>query len=67
MTTPTVASIRASLGEGTDGESIRRLARLTQAEPPEGAVVLAEICGAASPRRHSQPDTTTPQRGKGRT
>lgn len=45
MTTPTVASIRASLGEGADGESVRRLARLSEAEPPEGAVVLAEICG----------------------
>ena len=47
MTTPTVASIRASLGEGSDGESIRRLARLTKAEPPAGAVVLAEIGGEA--------------------
>ncbi len=45
MTTPTVASIRASLGEGLDGESIRRLAKISEAEPPEGAVVLAEICG----------------------
>ena len=45
MTTPTVASIRASLGEGRDGDSIRRLARLSDAEPPEGAVVLAEVCG----------------------
>jgi hypothetical protein len=33
MTTPTVASIRASLGEGSDGESIRRLARLAEADP----------------------------------
>jgi hypothetical protein len=30
MTTPTVASIRASLGEGIDGESIRRLARMSE-------------------------------------
>jgi hypothetical protein len=45
MTTPTVASIRASLGEGRDGDLIRRLARLSDAEPPEGAVVLAEVCG----------------------
>lgn len=45
MTTPTVASIRASLGEGHDGDSIRRLAQLSDAEPPEGAVALAEVCG----------------------
>ncbi|HEX3689518.1 MAG TPA: hypothetical protein VHV28_07470 [Solirubrobacteraceae bacterium] len=66
MTTPTVASIRASLGEGTDGESIRRLARLTEAEPPEGAVVLAEIhgepvaaVGIADGRAVSDPARTT--------
>jgi hypothetical protein len=47
MTTPTVASIRASLGGGVDGESIRRLAEISEAEPPAGAVVLAEICGQA--------------------
>jgi hypothetical protein len=45
MTTPTVASIRASRGDGADGKSIRRLARLAETEPPHGAVVLAEICG----------------------
>jgi hypothetical protein len=45
MTTPTVASIRASLGAGTDGQSIRHLARLAETDPPRGPVVLAEICG----------------------
>ncbi len=67
MTTPTVASIRASLGEGIDGESIRRLARLSEAEPPEGAVVLAEICGdpvaavgIADGRAVSDPERSTP-------
>jgi hypothetical protein len=67
MTTPTVASIRASLGEGIDGESIRRLARLSEAEPPEGAVVLAEICGdpvaavgIADGRAVSDPARSTP-------
>jgi hypothetical protein len=67
MTTPTVASIRASLGESTDGESIRRLARLTETEPPHGAVVLAEICGEpvaavgiADGRAVSDPRRVTP-------
>jgi hypothetical protein len=67
MTTPTVASIRASLGEGTDGESIRRLAQLTEADPPQGAVVLAEIhgepvaaVGIADGRAVSDPKRTTP-------
>ena len=67
MTTPTVASIRASLGEGVDGESIRRLARLSEAEPPDGAVVLAEISGEpvaavgiADGRTVSDPARTTP-------
>jgi hypothetical protein len=67
MTTPTVASIRASLGEGIDGESVRRLARLSEAEPPEGAVVLAEICGElvaavgiADGRAVSDPARSTP-------
>jgi hypothetical protein len=41
----TVASIRASRGEGADGESIRRLAVLDRRPPPRGAVVLAEIDG----------------------
>ncbi len=41
----TVASIRASLGEGTDGEAIRRLAALDNSAPLQGAVVLAEVCG----------------------
>ncbi|MGZ4297826.1 MAG: hypothetical protein ACXVE4_11325 [Solirubrobacteraceae bacterium] len=45
MTTPTVASIRASLGEGREGDSIRRLAQLSDMESPESAVVLAEVCG----------------------
>ncbi len=67
MTTPTVASIRASLGEGADGESIRRLAEIAEAEPPEGAVVLAEVCGRpvaavgiADGRAVSDPTRTTP-------
>jgi hypothetical protein len=67
MTTPTVASIRASLGESTDGESIRRLARLTETEPPHGAVVLAEIrgepvaaVGIADGRAVSDPKRVTP-------
>jgi hypothetical protein len=67
MTTPTVASIRASLGEGNDRESIGRLARLSQAEAPEGAVVLAEICGEpvaavgiVDGRAVSDPARTTP-------
>lgn len=67
MTTPTVASIRASLGEGIDGESIRRLARLSEAEPPEGAVVLAEIrgepvaaVGIADGRAVADPARSTP-------
>jgi hypothetical protein len=51
MTTPTVASIRASLGEGIDGESIRRLARMSEADPPEGAVVLA-VAAPERRRRH---------------
>lgn len=67
MTTPTVASIRASLGEGIDGDSIRRLAQLSEVEPPEGAVVLAEICGQpvaavgiADGKAVSDPARTTP-------
>ena len=67
MTTPTVASIRASLGEGTDGQSIRHLARLAETEPPHGAVVLAEICGEpvaavgiADGRAVSDPRRVTP-------
>jgi hypothetical protein len=42
---PTVATIRASLGEGGDGQSVRRLASIANAAPPEGAVVLAEVDG----------------------
>ncbi|HEY6526586.1 MAG TPA: hypothetical protein VIY10_22560 [Solirubrobacteraceae bacterium] len=67
MTTPTVASIRASLGEGNDRESICHLARLSEAEPPQGAVVLAEIrgtpvaaVGIADGRAVSDPARSTP-------
>jgi hypothetical protein len=67
MTTPTVASIRASVGEGTDGQSIRHLAQLAETEPPHGAVVLAEICGEpvaavgiADGRAVSDPTRVTP-------
>ena len=63
----TVASIRASLGEGRDGESIRRLAALNQSAPPDGAVVLAEVRGEpiaavsiADGQTVADPSRTTP-------
>jgi hypothetical protein len=40
-----VASIRASLGDGADGDSLRGLAAVADGEPPQGAIVLAEVCG----------------------
>jgi hypothetical protein len=42
---PSVATIRTSLGDGADGDAIRRLATLAATGPPHGAVVLAEVCG----------------------
>jgi hypothetical protein len=66
--TPVVASIRASLADGADGESIRRLAAATQSEAPAGAVVIAEICGEpvaavgiADGHAVADPARTTPQ------
>ncbi len=63
-----VATIRASLGEGADGEAVRRLARLTESSPVNGAVVLAEICGEpvaavaiADGRAVADPARSTPQ------
>ena len=39
------ATIRGALVDGADGERISRLAALTGAHPPEGAVLLAEMDG----------------------
>jgi hypothetical protein len=39
------ATFRGSLGEGTDGERIDRLATLSASPPPEGVVLLAEVEG----------------------
>lgn len=47
VTTRASATFRGSLAEGTDGESVRRLASLTGSSPPQGAVLLAELDGDA--------------------
>jgi hypothetical protein len=64
----TVARIRGSMADGPDGESIRRLAALASTVPPQGAVVLAEVCGEpvaavgiADGRAVADPDRSTPQ------
>jgi hypothetical protein len=64
---PTVATIRASLGEGGDGQSVRRLASIANAAAPEGAVVLAEVdgepvaaVGIADGRTVADPARSTP-------
>jgi hypothetical protein len=64
----TVATIRASMTDGPDGESIRRLAELDCSQAPEGAVVLAEVSGKpvaaigiADGRTVADPDRTTPE------
>jgi hypothetical protein len=44
-TTANGTTIRGSAGECSDGESLRRLAALSGNEPPQGAVLLAEING----------------------
>jgi hypothetical protein len=41
----TTTTLRGSLAEGTDGESIRHLASLSNSLPPQGAVLLAEVDG----------------------
>jgi hypothetical protein len=41
------ATFRGSLGEGTDGQEIDRLAELSSSPPPEGVVLLAEVEGEA--------------------
>ena len=38
-------TFRGSLGEGSDGERINRLAALSDGRPPEGVVLLAEVEG----------------------
>lgn len=38
-------SLRGSLAEGTDGESLRRLATLSRGPVPQGPVLLAEVDG----------------------
>ena len=38
-------TIRGAVLDGADGERITRLAALTRTQPPEGAVLLAEIEG----------------------
>jgi hypothetical protein len=38
-------TIRGAVAEGADGERINRLAALSGARPPEGAVLLAEMEG----------------------
>jgi hypothetical protein len=40
--TPT---LRGTIGDGADGESIRQLAILSQGLPPQGVTLLAEIDG----------------------
>lgn len=39
------ATIRGAVADGVDGERINRLAALTRNQPPEGAVLLAEVNG----------------------
>jgi hypothetical protein len=39
------ATFRGSLGEGSDGERIDRLAAVSGSAPPRGAVLLAEVEG----------------------
>jgi hypothetical protein len=65
---PAVATIRASLADGRDGESVRRLASLTARPPPKGAVLLAEVdgepvaaVGIADGEAIADPERSTPQ------
>lgn len=40
-----VVTTRLSLGDGADGESVRRLAALADSPVPEGPVVIADVDG----------------------
>jgi hypothetical protein len=43
--TPATTHLRGSMGDGADGQSVRRLAVLSRKPPPRGAVLLAEVDG----------------------
>jgi hypothetical protein len=65
---PTIATIRGSLADGSDGESLRRLASLAASPPPDGAVMLAEVDGEpvaavaiADGEAIADPERSTPQ------
>lgn len=60
--------IRGSLGEGSDGDAIRRLAALTGSAPPRGALLVAELggepvaaIGIADGRTVAEPEGSTPE------
>jgi hypothetical protein len=44
-TLPKTTSLRGSMAEGTDRESLRRLAALSRSPLPQGPVLLAEVDG----------------------
>jgi hypothetical protein len=65
---PMIATIRGSLADGSDDESIRRLASIAASAPPEGAVVLAEVdgepvaaVGIADGQAVADPERSTPE------
>jgi hypothetical protein len=45
LSPPADLTVRVSLGDGADAESIGRLASLDDGSPPDGPVVLAEMDG----------------------
>lgn len=65
---PQIATIRASLAHGSDGDLVRRLASIAASAPPEGAVMLAEVdgepvaaVGIADGQAVADPERSTPE------